>query len=218
MSRAGVAEAVRAAVATSESADEDLLRCRSAAVRMFGSAAGVAFQRDAVEIARRAAVGLGSIAQRDVLDALMNLPMGLPVAVGELTDRERRLLRRAPRGAVEEDAGHILRHAVAPISVRFAMIAARSWREGLVKAGRFAPFCARSMLLPAAPADLDDARMQASFYGIGIYVFAFGRLETLADPEPYVRRRHSSAQWWFAEEIYRQVPAAPINGRRGACE
>lgn len=45
------------------------------------------------------------------------------------------------RGVVDSDGGHVVRRAVAPVSVRFAVVAARSWREGLVKAGRFAPFC-----------------------------------------------------------------------------
>jgi len=138
----------------------------------------------------------------------MGLPAGLPVAAHEMTERERRLLRRAPRGAVEIDAGQLIRRAVAPVSARFAVVAARMWRDGLGRAGRFAPFCARAMLLPAPPADLDDARVQASFYSIGICVFTAGTLRMLVAPEPYVRHRHSSAQWWFAEEIYGQVTAS----------
>jgi hypothetical protein len=186
---------------------DELVRCPSAADRMFGAAAGVAYLPDETELARRTAARVGPITQRGVLDALWGLPTGLPVAVSELTERERKLLQRAPRGAMEGDANHVVRLAVAPVSVRFAVVAARTWQEGLVKAGRFAPFCARAMLLPAPPADLDDAQVQAAFYGIGICVFASGKLQMLAEPERYVRRRHSSAQWWFAEEIYQQLTA-----------
>jgi hypothetical protein len=210
VSRAGVAQAVRAAVTTSNTTDE-LTQSASAVVRIFGAAAGVAYLPDQTETARRGTVGLGPITQRDVLDVLMGLPVGLPVAAQAVTKRERRLLRRAPHGAVENDADHLVRRAVAPVSVRFAVVGARTWWEGLTKVGRFAPFCARAMLLSALPADLDDARMQASFYGIGICVFAAGTLRMLAEPEPYIRLRHTSAQWWFAEEIYRQVtePKSP---------
>ncbi|MGW5722826.1 hypothetical protein ACWEVP_42110 [Amycolatopsis sp. NPDC003865] len=206
MSRAGVAEAVRAAMTASPVADE-LVRCPSAAVRMFGAAAGVAYRPDETELTRRTTAGLGPITHRGVLDALWSLPTGLPVATAKLNERERKLLQRAPRGAVESDVSHIVRLAVAPVSVRFAVVAARTWREGLVKAGRFAPFCARAMLLPEAPSDLDDAQVQAGFYGIGICVFSSGKLQMLAEPERYVRSRHSSAQWWFAEEIYQQLTA-----------
>jgi hypothetical protein len=87
-----------------------------------------------------------------------------------------------------------------------------TWREGLVRAGRFAPFCARAMLLPTAPKDLDDARVQASFYGIGLWVLVAGELRTLVDAEPFVRMRHSSGQWSFAEEIHRQVTGSRSTG------
>jgi hypothetical protein len=50
--------------------------------------------------------------------------------------------------------------------------------------------------------------MQASFYGIGICVFTTGALRMLVEPAPYVRHRHTPAQWRFAEEIYRQVIAS----------
>lgn len=143
-----------------------------------------------------------------MLDALMNLPVGGLVPAHEMAERERRLLRRAPRGVVEDDGVHFVRRAVPPVSARFAVVAARAWREGLVKAGRFAPFCARAMLLSAPPTDLDDAAAQASFYGIGICVFTAGTLRMLVEPAPYVRHRHTSAQWRFAEEIYRQVTAS----------
>ncbi|WP_370945335.1 hypothetical protein AB5J62_40640 [Amycolatopsis sp. cg5] len=205
MSRVGVAEAVRAAV-TNTRAFSELESCPSARVRLFGAAAGIAYVPDAVEVARRETMGIGAITQRGVLDALMGLPVGVPVSEADLNGREQQLLRRAPGGIVECDAGgRLVRRAIAPMSVRFALVAASTWREGLRKAGRFAPFCARAMLLATPPADLEDARAQASFYGIGICVFSAGELQVLQDPQPYVRQTHTSAHWWFAEEIYRQL-------------
>lgn len=208
MSRTGVVEAVQAAVRTSRVADEWAC-CPSAVVRLFGAAAGVAYRPDPSEIARRATAGLAAITQRDVLDVLMGLPAGLPVSAASLTARDRRILRRAPHGVMDRDHDHLVRRAVPPMSARFVVVAAHTWRDGLAKAGRFAPFCARAILLPTSPADVDDARMQASYYGIGLCVFTAGALRMLVDPQPYVRQRHSSAQWWFAEELYRQV-AEPL--------
>jgi hypothetical protein len=208
MSRHSVMDAVHAAVTTSPA--DDWASCPSAGLRLFGSRAGVAYRLDSAEITRRATTGLGAIIQRDVLDALMSLPAGLPVTTSALTAREQQALRRAPRGALDWDNGCVVRQAVPPLSARFSVVAARTWRDGLVKAGRFAPFCARAILLPAPPADLDDARAQASFYGIGLCVFNASTLRMLVDPEPYVRQRHSAAQWWFTEEIHRQLVASDL--------
>ena len=57
MSRVGVVEAVRAAVTTSHVTNE-LARCPTAVVRLFGVAVGVAYLPDQAEAARRDAVGL----------------------------------------------------------------------------------------------------------------------------------------------------------------
>ncbi|EWM19757.1 hypothetical protein [Kutzneria sp. 744] len=71
-----------------------------------------------------------------MLEAMMGLPAGVPVAVDDLTERERRLLPRAPRGAVERDGDLLVRRAVPPV------------------------LRTRAMLLPTPPADPDDAVMQ----------------------------------------------------------
>jgi len=186
--------------------------CGSGLVRMLGSAAGLLYEMDAVELVRRQRDQREPIVQLDVLDALMGLPPGLPVTVSQLTRREQSALRRAPSGAVEFDDGQAVRRAVAPISARLAVVTARDWRQGLTKAGRFAPFCARAMLLSVVPADWDEARVRAAYFGVGVWVFAGGELRMVLEPEPFVRRRHTAAQWWFAEEAWRQLSACGTVG------
>jgi len=48
-------------------------------------------------------------------------------------------LDRASRGAVSVCGGQVMRHAVAPVTVELALVAASNWRDGLEVAGRFAP-------------------------------------------------------------------------------
>jgi hypothetical protein len=215
--RTGAANAtagrLRAAVAAWPTAGGTGAPTLTAAVRVFGVLAGIAYRVDHAETARRDAVVLGAITERAVVDALMGLPADVPVAVGDLTERERRLLPRAPRGAVDRDGDLLVRRAVPPLSVDFALVAARHWKQGLVTAGRFAPFCARAMLLPAPPTD-PDAAMQASYWGVGIGVVTTGTLRVLVEPEPYVRTRHSSAQWRFVEDIHRQITGSPAAALR----
>jgi hypothetical protein len=214
VSSAGLAEAVRAATSTSVFADDPtrLVGCRSGLVRMFGSAAGVVYRTEEAETARRRVQKVEPLTELDVLDGLMGLPVGVPVAVVDLTERECARLRRIPHGAVEHDGDQVVRRAVAPLSVRFALVGARDWRVGLTRAGRFAPYCARAVLLPAAAAQAEwgDVRAQASFFGIGVCVFAEGQLRVLVEPRPYVRMRHTPAQWWFVEETYRQISECEI--------
>lgn len=180
------------------------MQCQETVVDMFNMRAHLVYSLDEIEVARRRAVGLGAIADRAVLDALMSLPIGMPVPVASLSDRDARLVRRAPRGAVEVRAGVVTRRAVSPVVPHLATVPAKAWRLGLVKAGRFAPFCSRSMRLERRPRDAEDAFMQASFWGVGI-VLPEGEMVT---PEPHVRHRHTAAYWWFSEQLYRQVADA----------
>lgn len=197
-------QAVRAALTTSPPPDRSS-PCGGAVVRLFGTVAGVAYTADRVETARRDLIGLGPLVGRDLLNVLLGLPLGLPVATADLSPRERQVLATAPTGVLDHEDDHLIRKVGRPVTPRFAVISARSWRAGLVHAGRFAPFCARAILLPETPTDLADARVEASFYGIGVCTFAAGALQMLVDPEPFVCARHSPTQWWFAEEIYRQI-------------
>ncbi|MET8871956.1 hypothetical protein [Nocardia sp. NPDC004604] len=105
----------------------------------------------------------------DVLDALMGLPIAMPIDLASLTERERHALPRIPDGTVDESAGTIVRRVVAPLIVDFALVPARNWKTGLRKAGAFAPFCARAITWRPCPPDLDDTMMQATFSGIGTY-------------------------------------------------
>lgn len=177
---------------------------------MFGTTAGVVFRTDVTEIARRRACSLGSLTELALLDALLGLPVGLPVAVADLTDVERRRLDRVPAGAVDRAAGQLVRRAVAPVSVQLAVVGARDWRLGLKRAGQFAPFCARAILLPTLPADAADLEAEASYYGVGVCRFVERQLQMLIEPRPYVRNRHTAAQWWFAEQAFEQFTESEI--------
>jgi hypothetical protein len=207
VSAAGLTSAIHAATSASKAVDygAGLAGGKSTLLRTFGTLAGVVYRLDQSEVARRRAQGVGSFTQIEVLDALMGLPVGLPISWHELTDAERALVDRAPGGAIERRGGQVVRRAVAPVSVLFAVVAANDWRVGLRRAGQFAPFCVRAMLLPALPADWEDARTQASYFGIGACTFVDAQLRMLVTPRPYVRKRHTPAQWWFAEEAYRQI-------------
>jgi hypothetical protein len=203
-----LAAAVRAATSASVVADAGLTDCHGTVVRIFGTAAGVAYRLDHAEVTRRREHQLGALTDMDVLDALMGLPIGVPVERSVLAKAELALVDRLPAGVVEHRGEQLVRLAAAPLSVQSAVVAARTWKAGLRQAGRFAPFCVRAMLLSAIPADLGDLKAQASFFGVGVGVSVDGQMRMLVEPAPYTRTRHTPAQWWFAEEAWRQIKEA----------
>lgn len=178
---------------------------RRTLIPIMGTEALICYQFDDGEHARRRREGGGAISSADVLELLLGLPIAMPVPVASLTRRECVALRLAPCGAVSVCDGQLTRYAVAPVTVELALVAPRTWREGLTVAGRFTPFCARVMVLRRRPADLADVQLQAGFYGVGVIVVEDQSPEVLVEPAPYQRLRFTAAGWRFLEDVYRLV-------------
>jgi hypothetical protein len=106
---------------------------------------------DPIEHERRQVEGLGGITSYQQLDTLMGLPVGESVPIGSIAWGERPALRKLPRGAVHLTRTHVTRLAVRPCRVHRAVLAGTTTRRNLDRASRFAPFCARQLLIPAAP-------------------------------------------------------------------
>jgi len=172
---------------------------------VIGTEALVCYRLDDGEAARRHRAGAGNLCLADVLELLLGLPVGMPVPVTSLTRRETAALKLAPPGAVSVRDGEVVRHAVAPVRVELAVVAGSSWRHGLEKAGRFAPFCARAVALRRHPRDLAEVELQAGFYGVGVIVIDDQSTEVLVPPAPFRRCRWTAAGWRFLEEVYRAV-------------
>ncbi|THJ74407.1 hypothetical protein [Candidatus Frankia alpina] len=172
----------------------------------LGGWAALAGVPDSQETARRERIGLGAVTSVPVLAALLGLPHGLPVPVAALSDRERRALAAAPAGCVDRGPDGIVRQARPPLAPALAVVAAtRGWRAGLERAGRFAPFCARAIVLDREPRDLLAACVEADFYGVGLVLARPASLEVLVAPEPHQVRRISARSWWFAEQVHQAI-------------
>lgn len=165
---------------------------------------------DPVEHERRQLAGLGGIANWSVLDLLMELPVGEPIPIGALAWDHRPLLRRLPAGVAEVTQTHVTRLAVRSCRVHRAVIAGPATRRNLDRTSRFAPFCARTLLIPKSPRRADFLT-EADFYGIGVAVeHQDGGHEVLVPERPWVPKRHTVAGWRFAEKAYqRALTTAP---------
>jgi hypothetical protein len=183
--------------------------CQNFPVWVQGIRAVLLVRLDMNECARRAANGLSAITSPDILRLLVRLPLGEPVPYAALTAAECSALRAAPQAAVSFDGSNVIRRMVPPLEVTLALVPAGSWRSGLERAGRFAPFCPRAMVLRRPPRDLDDLHMEADFYGIGVIVASSdGRPEVLVEPSRFHRNRLTVAGWRFLEEVHRQVSSS----------
>ncbi len=183
---------------------------------VLGVEALVCFEPDMEEIDRRERAGLGAATDVDVLDLLLGLPVGAAVRTADLGGRERRALAKAPAGCVDVDSGIVTRRARPPLIASLAIIAgSRGWRHGLEQAGRFAPFCARAIVLDRPPRDPATSCAEADFFGVGLLVVTGGsEIEVLVPPEPHRSGRLAARTWWFTEEVYRTYLAGGDLGLR----
>jgi len=159
------------------------------------------------EIERRAAIGLGGILRESLLEALLTLPVDLPVPVGALDASTVRTLMAAPAGCVDFTDEIVVRRAVSPIRVLSAGVCAATWSDGLSQAGQFASYCSRYAVLTSDSDDLDRAVMEARYYGIGLATMTDGSasLTWLIPPAPFRATRETVASWHFAESALQAV-------------
>lgn len=179
---------------------------RSARVRMRGVDVTMAYVTDEAEQRRRVAAGLTGLTRVDLLDVLLGLPGGATVPWSALSARERRAVREFPAGCVDVTSAGVVRLLRRPLRPELAIVRTASWRAGLDRAGRFGAYCARTVVLPGVPADLEEARAEADYWGVGLVAGT----EVMVQPEPFRSRAHTPAGWAFAEELYVRTLTAAV--------
>ncbi|MFG3250586.1 hypothetical protein [Streptomyces sp. NPDC048187] len=160
------------------------------------------------EHGRREEASAARLSKLPDLECLLTLPAGIPMSLQSLDSSARRAVRALPAGAVERDRKTVTRRAVRPLHVDLAVVRASGGRQGLERAGRFAPFCRRAMLLDRRPARLNEVLTEANFYGIGVFVTSGADIELLLEPEEYRPPRHTAAAWGFVEDLYQRLRSA----------
>lgn len=160
---------------------------------------------DPAEHQRRQTAGIGPVTGHGFggLDHLMALPASLPVSVGSLTPEQQKYVRRAPAAICSISDGQVTRHAIRACRVTLATVrSTTACKTALDSASRFAPFCARSVVVTRQPR-MVETLTEFDFYGIGIVLqYPNGSTETLVEPAPWIPMRHTPAAWWFAERAY----------------
>lgn len=184
-------------------------RTQRSAVTLRGTSVELEYRLDPAEHRRRQEVGLAAITDLVALDTLLSLPVGLPVSLPDA----RVGMARIPRGCVDstfDDAltpivTRMVIPALTPVAV---VVLARGRLSGkLERAGRFAPYCMRSVLVSDEPTPMQLS--EASFYGIGVLLRTGSERRTLLEPEPFTGGYSTPASWAFAEQAYAQLCQGP---------
>jgi hypothetical protein len=170
---------------------------------------------DAREVSRRA--GLGAADQRlggpDVLAELLQIPTDAALPAAWLGRRVRGLLESAQWHVVQPQAGLVRRVTVPAARVDQVSVPTTRWRTGLRQAGRFAPYCARRLLLQSLPRDVSTLVLEATYWGVGVAVADdAGGWRELVVPAPFVAARYTGASWAFAEQAYVQAVRSGAGG------
>jgi hypothetical protein len=162
---------------------------------------------DTVEHGRRQGFADRHIDSPDVLDLLLSLPVGAPVPFQNLTIHQQDAVRRSPGMAVQVDQPRlgdvmVTRLALRPCRVLLASVkSATACKTALSSASRFAPFCARQVVVQRRPV-WPETLIEFDFWGVGLVLESGGKTETLVAPKPWRPMRHTPAGWRFAEQAY----------------
>lgn len=170
-------------------------------LRSSASLVEVLVQVDLDEHARRRLHALGAVTSERLLDVLMSLPVGFGVPTDALADDDRRVVRRAAAGVVDEIGGEFFRQLARPLVIASVRATAPTWRSAQPVISRFAAHCERTVLLPIDELDA-FVGAEAEHLGVGVET-AIG--EVLVTPRPFVQRRFTTFGWSFTESLYGQL-------------
>lgn len=184
-----------------------------------GGAIGAGMQADALcvlddgEHLRRQRVGVGAVTSLTVLDAVMNLPLEVPVRCTDIATEVLSRLERADRALVIVDGEWVTRVGRPPLTVLGVLVPGPSWRSALLRAVAFGPLSQRIVVLDRAPESIDMLLWEAELAGVGVWLEDQDSAIELLQPEPFRLRYLKAATWRFSERAYR---AATANGRFSA--
>lgn len=161
---------------------------------------------DVHESRRRTDASLGSVCSLALLDVLLGLPLGCPIARSDLTPHEMRLIGTAQPGCVEITSSSVTRLLSVPATVVAAIIRGPRWRAAVLRAAAYSAFTQRIVVLRSPPTA--TAVLEAQYAGFGIWVETEGTFVEHLAPQPFAPRYFKAAGWLFAENAYGAAAAA----------
>lgn len=168
-------------------------------LRMYGRTVDAIIRLDRQELKRREDVGLGSLLDKDLLQALAVLPYATKVAWKSIDPLVQIMLDQAPEGVVQRDPFHVERLYRPALTVVGIVKRSRSWIRALEAVSLFAPHSPRGLVLLGDGAE-EETLIRARRVGVGVARQQPGGSMALL-VEPTRRHIRSGAGQWACSEF-----------------
>lgn len=157
---------------------------------------------DHSEQARRRAAGLKEVTSLKLLDAVMNLPLNVPIRRADVSSEAMTRFQNAPYGVVQLEPGWVTRLLTPPLTVIASVVRTSNWRQAAQRASQFMPFSQQIVMLEQISIPRCDYEWEAQLTGIGVWLANDSEPIELVAPKPFVRNYWKPAGWRFAERAY----------------
>lgn len=188
----------------------------SAAIKeAFGLAGSVAVRRrlgstpvtfyvdmEQAEVTRRTESGLGAIVDRQVINALWEVPRDLDFPRDALPAW---VVERLKAVDVVEIGPTVRRSVRPPLTIRGAAVVGRALPRLLSAVGPLSSVCATAIVLTsAAPSSTDPTLMDARLFGVAVGHVTADGIQVLSDSQA-IRSDVGAYQWHLAELLYSEI-------------
>lgn len=177
-----------------------------------GHVADAVVSVDKVEVARRRACGLVSVESLTALDALLSLPLGVPVGLSDVGERLGRVVQNAAPGVVDVVDGTVVRRLRVPLTVHGVVVQGRPWAAAMRAAHSFGPFAQRVVVVNKVPSSVQ--LWDAQLCGVGVWVSPGSALDgadevgVVLAPSPFRASQFKAVGWRFAERAMTRLAAS----------
>lgn len=163
------------------------------------------------EHARRAAVQLGAITDRELLTALWELPAGLEISASALPAWTVDRLQNVPAAVVAEGGDSLVRAARPPVRISGALAIGRRFDSVLRRVGQVSALAPMAVIVQRAIDPADAGLLNAQLFGVGVGTALDGVITPLVEAAPVVPTP-GPYLWLIAELAYEKL-VGELSGR-----
>ena len=172
--------------------------------RVMGTMITAIYRPNWVEWRRRGRDDDPALRRMSVLDALLAVPLGVPIDRSALSARVSRALRQVTKRSVAWADDSVTRLVTVPLEPELVVVRGHQWNSGLRRASAFSTYCRRLVLWTGRTDQLSAIAAEADFYGVGLAIPSEFGLALVVAPAPAKDSATTPASWWLAEELFAQ--------------